>query len=181
MTSRPPADGRTCQPALQTIHGRIIVNRTHGGHLIQSSASEQSVAFLERHGYGFHDGGCLDYARALCLWSNGHLTLSALTKPNDTIAQHVVATLDGRIHLDSDGAATTDELLVKMARLEAFDHLVIQPAERADLTYIPEHPPEQILLASEIRANAGKFDPAMFEASPIALKLARRQQMDVAG
>ena len=106
-------------------------NATPFGSRLRSASRRCLPWFLERHDFGFQDGGCAIIARALVLWSGARLRPARYALDRDrTRVQHVVAR-DGGVVLDGDGLMTPEEGVAKLGLhegmpgcvlLEGFDH-----------------------------------------------------------
>jgi len=93
-----------------------LVNHTAFGRDLRKAAGRALVAHLDVYDFGFQDGGCAMFARALVIWSGGRLTMAGYALPRNRV-QHVVAR-DMDLVLDSDGLATSLEGARKMAIVE---------------------------------------------------------------
>lgn len=90
-----------------------LVNHTVFGRQLRAAARRALTPHLQSHDFGFQDGGCAMFARALVLWSENRLCMAGYAPPRGRI-QHVVAN-DGDLVLDSDGVATVLEGSRKLA------------------------------------------------------------------
>ncbi len=137
---------------LSWTRGGAVVNRTIFGKRLAQIARRELSWYLPEAGYGFLDGGCLDFAIALRNWSRGRFTLTALRRAGSNADDHAMATtMDGRLHLDADGLGTTVDV---QQRWLAFEHLQMRCAT---LTY----PPESNLVWD--RARAERLTESIFE------------------
>jgi hypothetical protein len=93
-----------------------LVNHTAFGRDLRKAARRALVGHLDVYDFGFQDGGCAMFARALVIWSGGRLSMAGYALPRNRV-QHVVAR-DMDLVLDSDGLATSFEGSRKMAVVE---------------------------------------------------------------
>ena len=98
-------------------------NLTPFGQAVERLATHQYGWFIERHGFGFTDGGCGILADAFVAWSGGALRLHAIDRmrPGGTCAgtgpDHLVAG-DGSLFVDRDGLAQAAELVARYSAVE---------------------------------------------------------------
>jgi hypothetical protein len=96
--------------------GGRLVNHTVFGRKLRRAAGIALDSHLDRYDFGFQDGGCAMFARALVIWSGDRLALAGYaTRPR--VFEHVVA-VDQDVVLDSDGLATVTEGARKLAVIE---------------------------------------------------------------
>ncbi len=93
-----------------------LVNHTPFGRQLRAAARRALVPHLDVYEFGFQDGGCAMFARALVIWSGGRLSMAGYAPHNGRV-QHVVAH-DMDLVLDGDGLATSHEGARKLALLE---------------------------------------------------------------
>lgn len=93
-----------------------LVNHTVFGRQLRAAARRALTPHLQSYDFGFQDGGCAMFARALVIWSGGRLSMAGYALPRNRV-QHVVAR-DMDLVLDSDGLATSFEGERKMAVVE---------------------------------------------------------------
>jgi len=103
---------------LQAIHDGTVINRTETGKEIQRIAVE-NIDILP--GFGFMDGGCLMFAKALLkAIGDNRCRLASVGRPE--IVDHVVVQCSVKpgidVFIDADGVATKSELINKMIDLE---------------------------------------------------------------
>ena len=93
-----------------------LVNHTAFGRQLRTAGRRALGPHLDVYDFGFQDGGCAMFARALVIWSGGRLSMAGYALPQSRV-QHVVAH-DHDFVLDSDGLATTMEGARKLAIIE---------------------------------------------------------------
>lgn len=82
---------------------------------IEKAKEEIYGWFVDVAEYGFQDGGCWIFAAALKKWSGDRLALYAVAHVDDhTRVEHVVASQDGFVLLDSDGIFSREEMITKV-------------------------------------------------------------------
>lgn len=137
---------------LQTISRGRVRNLRPFGTLLAGSARRLLPDFVERRDYGFQDGGCAIMAQALVIWSEGRLSPGSIVLETDpSRIQHVVA-MDDDLLLDSDGLATTRDMILKMDRIEACPGCILvagfDPARSPNIPWCPD---ESERLAAALR------------------------------
>jgi len=93
-----------------------LVNHTAFGRELRKAARRALVGHVDVYDFGFQDGGCAMFARALVIWSGDRLSMAGYALPGNRV-QHVVAH-DMDLVMDSDGLATSLEGARKMAVIE---------------------------------------------------------------
>lgn len=136
---------------LLVARGGKAKNLTSFGRQLQSAATKLLPTFLKEYDFGFQDGGCAIFARALTVWSGDRLQLFGLRSLQTNIT-HVIAG-DGRVFLDSDGVGTMSDIILKMEKLEREPGCAIEPftPEAIQTTVIPWIPAASQRIAADLR------------------------------
>ena len=138
---------------------------TNFGKEIQSAVRKQLTNIICEFEFGFQDGGCLMLARAFKKWSGDNLDLYYIVNgkmPN--IVQHVVASYQGKVFIDSDGLGTEKDFLKKSDLLEG----ILEPqmhkvSSNTNLSGIINDEDYILEISTKLSSELGSFQSNLFE------------------